>query len=356
MEWLAIVPILGLLMIAHELGHFIVAKKSGIVVEEFAIGFPPRLFSRVGRDGVRYSLNLIPLGAYVKMLGEEDPTAPGSFASQSKRIRLAVLVAGSAMNFLVAVAAFSFAYGTGWPDVSASPIEIGGIAVESPAQAAGLQPGDVVRSVDGKDVATIPEFQREIQSHLGQSMQLVVERGGQAVTIVVTPRVEAPEGQGALGVQLVRRAVPIPHNPIQSVGFGLRRTIDFILVTLAAPAMVISGQLSPELARPIGLPGMTQVAAQAASAVIETGWWFPILLITGGFSAGLAVVNMLPLPALDGGRALFVVIEAIRGRRIRPEREALIHLVGMAVLLSLMVIVSFNDLLTPLAHIDWGLR
>ena len=179
MEWLAIVPILGLLMIAHELGHFIVAKKSGIVVEEFAIGFPPRLFSRVTRDGVRYSLNLIPLGAYVKMLGEEDPTAPGSFASQSKRIRLAVLVAGSAMNFLVAVAAFSFAYGTGWPDVSASPIEIGGIAAESPAQAAGLQPGDVVRSVDGKDVATIPEFQREIQSHLGQSMQLVVERGGQ---------------------------------------------------------------------------------------------------------------------------------------------------------------------------------
>ena len=133
-EWLAIVPVLGLLMIAHELGHFIIAKKSGITVEEFAVGFPPRIVSRV-MDGVRYSLNLVPFGAYVKMLGEEDPTAPGSFASQPKRIRAAVLIAGSAMNFLVAVTAFSVAYATGWPDASAAPIEIGGVAADSPGVA-----------------------------------------------------------------------------------------------------------------------------------------------------------------------------------------------------------------------------
>jgi len=342
-------------MIAHELGHFIIAKKSGITVEEFAVGFPPRIVSRV-MDGVRYSLNLVPFGAYVKMLGEEDPTAPGSFASQPKRIRAAVLIAGSAMNFLVAVTAFSVAYATGWPDASAAPIEIGGVAAQSPAQSAGLQAGDVVRAVDGHDISAIPDFQREIQGHLGQPMELVVDRGSQPVTINVTPRSEWPEGQGALGVQLVRRAVPVPHGPIQSVGFGFHRTLDFIMVTLTAPVMVIRGEISPDLVRPIGIPGMTQVAAQAATAVIETGWWFPILLIVGGFSAGLAVVNMLPLPALDGGRLLFVAIEAVRGRRVRPEREAMIHLVGMAVLLSLMVIVSFNDLLVPLARIDWGLR
>jgi len=356
MEWLAIIPILGLLMIAHEFGHFIIARKSGIVVEEFAIGFPPRLFSRVARDGVRYSLNLVPLGAYVKMLGEEDPSAPGSFAAQSKRVRAAVLVAGSAMNFIVAVAAFAFAYGTGWPDTSAAPVEIGTTAPESPAQMAGLRTGDVVRAVDGREVKTIPEFQREIQTHLGRPMELTLQRDGQSVTVVTTPRAEWPEGQGALGVQLVRRAVPVPHDPIQSIGFGIRRTLDVIALTFVAPVMAIRGELPAELVRPIGIPGMAQVAGQAATAVIQTGWWFPVLLITGAFSAGLAVANMLPLPALDGGRLLFVIIEAIRGRRIRPEREALIHLVGMAVLLSLMVMISFYDLLVPLAQFDWGLR
>jgi regulator of sigma E protease len=355
-EWLAIIPILGLLMIAHEFGHFIVARKSGIVVEEFAIGFPPRIFSHVGKDGIRYSLNLVPLGAYVKMLGEEDPSAPGSFAAQSKRIRASVLVAGSAMNFIVAVAAFAFAYGTGWPDTSAAPVEIGGTAPDSPAQIAGLRPGDVVLAVDGREVKTIPEFQREIQTHLGRPMELTVQRDNEPVRVGVTPRSESPEGQGALGVQLVRRAVPVPHDPIQSIGFGFRRTLDVIALTFVAPVMAIRGELAPELVRPIGIPGMAQVAGQAATAVIQTGWWFPVLLITGAFSAGLAVANMLPLPALDGGRLLFVFIEAVRGRRIQPEREALIHLVGMAVLLALMVTISFYDLLVPLAQFDWGLR
>ncbi len=352
MEWLAIVPILGLLMIAHELGHFIVAKKSGIVVEEFAIGFPPRLFSRVGRDGVRYSLNLVPFGAYVKMLGEEDPTAPGSFAAQSKRVRAAVLVAGSAMNFIVAVAAFSFAYATGWRD----GFEIAGVATDSPAHAAGIRGGDIVLQVDGREITTAEEFRQEIQRRLGQPMKLTLQRNGETVIAVATPRSEWPQGQGALGVQLARRAVPVTHGPVQSLGFGFRRTVDVIALTFIAPVMAIRGELAPELVRPIGIPGMAQVAGQAATAVVETGWWFPVLLITGAFSAGLAVANMLPLPALDGGRLLFVIIEAIRGRRIRPEREAIIHLVGMAVLLSLMVVISFYDLLVPLTNIDWGLR
>jgi regulator of sigma E protease len=351
-EWLAIIPILGLLMIAHELGHFVVARKSGIVVEEFAVGFPPRLLSHVARDGVRYSLNLVPFGAYVKMLGEEDPTAPGSFASQSKRIRAAVLVAGSGMNFIVAVAAFSIAYATGWPD----SFEIAGVVPNSPAEQAGIRPGDVVVRVDGRNVTTVPEFQNEIQAHLGRPMELTVQRGEETATLVTTPRAEWPQGQGPLGVQLGRRAVPVPHGPVQSLGFGLRRTMDVVALTFVAPVMALRGELAPELVRPIGIPGMTQVAAQAATAAVETGWWYPVLLITGAFSAGLCVANMLPLPALDGGRLLFVIVEGIRGRRIRPEREALIHLVGMAVLLSLMVMISFYDLLVPLAHIDWGLR
>jgi regulator of sigma E protease len=127
-------------------------------------------------------------------------------------------------------------------------------------------------------------------------------------------------------------------------------------MTFTAPILALRGDVAPELVRPIGLPGMTQVAAQSARAAVESGWWFPVLLITGAFSAGLAVANMLPLPALDGGRLLFVAIEAVRGRRVSPEREGLIHLVGLVVLFSLMILISFNDLRSPLPSIDWGIR
>ena len=357
MEILAIVPILGFLMIAHELGHFIVAKRAGITVEEFAIGFPPRILS-IERGGVRYSLNLIPLGAYVKMLGEEDPSAPGSFASKGKVVRSSVLVAGSGMNFLVAVAAFTIAYATGWPE-PVTEIRIGEVVAASPAAEAGIQTGDVVTRVDGATLKNGSELRARIQQRLDQPLNITVLRGVEEVTMTVTPRSRPPQGQGALGVQLQDRTLsvePIPHGPLESLQFGFRRTFEIIGLTFSAPIMAIRGDIEPDLVRPIGLPGMTQVAAQSAKAAVESGWWFPVLLITGAFSAGLAVANMLPLPALDGGRLLFVVIEALRGRRVSPEREGLIHLVGLVVLFSLMILVSINDLRSPLPTIDWGLR
>jgi len=356
-SYLAIVPILGFLMIAHEFGHFITAKRAGIVVEEFAIGFPPRLFSTV-RGGVRYSLNLIPLGAYVKMLGEEDPSAPGSFASQRKLVRAIVLAAGSGMNFLVAVAAFALAYASGMPDPNASDIQIqiARVSPESPAATSGMLPGDIVLAVNGAPVHSVDQFREEIGQRPGQPSEFTVKRGDQTVNLNVTPRTEVPKDQGPLGVTLQGRALPVPHGPVESLVFGFKRTIDVIGLTLAAPAMVVSGRLSPEMARPTGLPGMTSIAADAATAAIESGWLFPILMVAGIFSAGLSIANMLPLPALDGGRLLFVLIEAVRGRRVSPEREGLIHLVGMAVLLTLMVFISFNDIMAPLPSIDWGIR
>src|SRR4051794_31596259 len=146
-------------MIAHEFGHFIVAKKSGILVEEFAIGFPPKLLSFV-RGGVQYSLNLIPLGAYVKMLGEEDPTEPRSFASQPKRIRALVLAAGSGMNFLVAVLAFALAYGVGYPD--ASKLAVLEVMPGTPGEVSGFQKGDVIRQVNGQPVTSTDQFRSVI--------------------------------------------------------------------------------------------------------------------------------------------------------------------------------------------------
>jgi regulator of sigma E protease len=355
LEYLAIVPILVFLMIAHEWGHFIVARRTGITVEEFAIGFPPRLLS-TERDGVRYSLNLIPFGAYVKMLGEEDPTEPGSFAAQSKRVRSLVLAAGSGMNFLVAILAFSLAYATGWPDPRQTDVQITGITAGSPAEQAGIQSGDLVVRANGREIRSFDAFREEVALRVGQPLTLDLSRSGQPVTVDVTPRPAPSSGQAVIGVHLGGRANPVPHGPVESLVFGVQRSFEVVGLTFVAPVMYFRGELSGDLVRPIGLPGMTQVARDAATAVVATGWWYPILLITGAFSAGLAVANMLPLPALDGGRLLFVAIEAVRGRRVPPEREGLIHLVGMVVLLSLMVAISFNDLRVPPVSIDWGIR
>jgi regulator of sigma E protease len=354
LNYLVIVPILGFLMIAHEFGHFIVAKKSGIVVEEFAIGFPPRLFS-FKHDGVHYSLNLIPLGAYVKMLGEEDPSAPGSFASQKKRIRALVLAAGSGMNFLVAVLAFALAYGIGVPE--GSRLAILEVVPGTPGDVSGFRQGDVLLQVNGQAVASTEEFRSIIAKQEGRATDVVVERGGQQMTLTTSPRVNPPPDQGAVGIKIgaERGGAPVPHGPIESLAFGFRQTMLLMSMTLAAPIMLLQGLVSPEAVRPIGLPGMTQVAAGAAEATVRSGFLYPILFITGAFSAGLSVANMLPLPALDGGRLAFVAVEAIRGRRVSPEREGLIHVVGMAALIALMVFISIHDVVAPPPSIPWGI-
>ncbi len=353
LQWLAIIPILGLLMLVHELGHFITARRAGIVVQEFGFGLPPRMIGYEYK-GVLYSLNWIPFGAFVKMLGEEDPTAEGSFASKSKLTRGIVLAAGSAMNFLLAVVIFALAFMTGWP--TPVEVEIGGIAAESPAQAAGMQPGDIVLAVDGQTVTLVEDFQRLVRDRVGGSVALDLRRGEQTVQTTLTPRTNPPPGQGAIGVQIMARTKPVAYNPLESIWLGFRRAVTVIGFTLAAPLMVIQGSMPGEMLRPIGLPGMAQVTSQAVEATRQSGYLYPLLVMTGTFSAGLAIANMLPIPALDGGRLFFIIIEAIRGRRISPERESLVHFVGIVVLIALMVLIAANDFQNPMGAVDFGIR
>ena len=144
----------------------------------------------------------------------------------------------------------------------------------------------------------------------------------------MTPRVDPPPGQGAIGVKIQARTRPVAYNPLESIWLGFRRAVSVIAFTLAAPVMVIQGSMPGEMLRPIGLPGMAQVTSQAVEATRQSGYLYPLLVMTGTFSAGLAIANMLPIPALDGGRLFFIIIEAVRGRRISPERESLVHFVG----------------------------
>lgn len=339
---------------AHELGHFVVARLCGVVVEEFAIGFPPRLLSRV-IGGVRYSLNSIPFGAYVRLLGEDDPAATGSFASKAKLPRALILAAGSGVNLLVAVLAFALAYGTGWPDNSNLSIRVAEVVAGSPGDLAGLRVGDIIRSVGDKVVRTPSDLRDSLEASPGQPVPVTIDREGTESTLKVVPRKEWPEGQGPVGIRLEVRALPTAHDPISSLGFGVKQALQIVGLTLMAPAMAIHGDLPLDAVRPIGLPGMSQLAAEATTAVVQSGWIFPVLMLTGVFSAGLAVANLLPLPALDGGRLFFILVEAIRGRRIAPEREGMIHAAGLMLLLSLMIAISFYDVLQPVPAIDWGL-
>src|SRR5690349_3156496 len=181
MNVLWFIPILSIMMFVHELGHFITARLSGITVQEFGFGLPPRIWGYTAKTGVIYSINWIPFGAFVKMLGEEDPTAPGSFASKSRGIRAIVLAAGSGMNFMLAVVAFSMVYLVGVPGVPPDgPVKIAEVAADSPAQAAGLQAGDVIVSFDSQPV-NVQTFRDATQTHLDQPIQIDIQRGDQTV-------------------------------------------------------------------------------------------------------------------------------------------------------------------------------
>ncbi|HEY1292019.1 MAG TPA: M50 family metallopeptidase [Chloroflexota bacterium] len=351
MNILWFVPILSVMMFVHEFGHFITARWSGITVLEFGFGLPPRMFG-FKRGGVIYSINWIPFGAFVKMLGEEDPTAPGSFASKPRGVRALVLSAGSAMNFLLAVAAFSMVYIVGVPGVAPdSPVTIAQVAPDSPAQQAGLEPGDVIVGLNGQPV-DVQSFRDATQSHLDQAVEIDLKRGDEMQSTTLTPRANPPEGQGAIGIVISGGLIHL--NPLVAIQQGFNQTLHVIGVTLSVPKMLLEGTIAPSDARLVGLVGMAQATSETVSYVTDTGFWYPLFVLTGLFSAGLSIANMLPIPALDGGRLFFVILEWIRGRRIPPEREAAYHFVGIVVLLTLMVIISFNDLVFPMPAINWG--
>jgi regulator of sigma E protease len=346
---LVFLVILGALILLHELGHFVLAKRAGVKVEEFGIGFPPRLFA-VRRGETDYSLNLIPLGGFVRMLGEEDPTAPRSFAAAPRIWRIAILAAGASMNILAAVFLFTAAYASGWPSVTKSDVVISEVLPDSPASQAGLQPGDVIQAINGQSVQQTSQLQGLIGSRLGKPTPLQIGRNNQTLTVTVTPRSTWPPDQGPIGIAIEDHALryePVYYSLPKAFVLGAARTAETLFATLSVPVLVLRGLLPADVARPIGPLGIYQVTSQAATQTVQTGWWYPVLSVAGLISAGLGLANLLPIPGLDGGRLLFVVIEAVRGQRISPRRESMIHFAGLAFLVSVVIVVTYFDVLFP---------
>lgn len=335
----AFLVILIVLIIAHELGHFITAKTSGVGVEEFGLGFPPRLLS-IKRGETRYSLNAVFLGGFVKMAGEEDPKVPRSLASKSIGTRVLVLSAGSLMNAILPVILFSIAFMVPHNQVVGQVI-VHEVAPDSPAEMAGIEPGDILLRLNGEPVNSTADLQRYLQLNLGKEIKLLVRHGDLTTEeLKVIPRWKPPEGQGAVGVAIIMANPTIisQHYPFwKAIPMGAREYIEAYVTFKNAILSMIIGTVPATVTGPVGI---AQVTGEVAKAGIS-----PLLEFAAFLSINLAIVNIFPLPALDGGRIVFVLLEWIRrGKRISPRIEGTVHLIGFGILVAFILLVTYQDI------------
>ncbi len=335
---LTFLAVLSVLVFVHELGHFATAKMAGIKVQEFGFGYPPRVFG-ITRGETTYSINLLPLGGFVKMLGENaSPGDPRAFASKSRAVRATVLIAGSAMNLLLVPILYAavFMIGEQVPCDACDRVQVYGVIANMPAERAGMREGDVIVSIEGQTVSTPDDVRRLVRTTPEREIGVTVERAGRTESLRLTPRAVQQENQGAIGIQLGPEVVTVQRPIWQAVPMGFQRTGEMLGLFLNGLRQMVFREVDAELSGPVGIARET---GRAAAAGVTT-----LLQFTAFLSLNLAVFNMLPVPGLDGARLLFVVVEGVRqGRRLNPQIEGAIHLAGMVLLLCLMLFVTLND-------------
>jgi len=353
---LLFIAILAVLILVHELGHFFVAKKSGVKVEEFGLGFPPRVFG-IKRGETLYSLNLLPIGGFVKIYGEDGDKKndPRSFSSRSIRSRSLIVGAGVLMNILLAIVIFSVAHGVGLPqaiDDEASianiknvQVRITDVSENSPAENAGFKWGDSIIGMElGEDVLvdikSITDVQGFISRHVGEEVTISIARGDEILKRNLVPRSDPPQGEGAIGIAMLKTGVisyPFYIAPLK----GVESTVFVTFATLRAFWGIISdfvstGTVDAELSGPVGIAVMT-------GQVQQMGFIF-LMQFIALISINLAIINIMPFPALDGGRLMFFAIEKIKGSPVNQKYEKMAHTVGFALLILLMIVITFRDI------------
>jgi regulator of sigma E protease len=335
---IAFILILGVLIFVHELGHFVAARLVGVKVEEFGMGYPPRLFA-IKRGETEYSVNLLPLGGFCKLLGEEDPTDRRSLASKRPLARLFVLGAGSAMNAVLPIVLLTIAFMVP-RTVIVGDVVIQEVAAGSPAEEAGIGVGDTVRSVDGAPVENIGDVIYETHLHLGsETVYEVMDAEGNLRSVTLVPRFDPPEGQGPVGVALtmpnaaeVSESYPF-WQAVPKAGENLWET--FGLIRNEVKRWFVN-RAPPEVTGPVGIFELTGEASEAGPSYL--------IQFAAFLSLNLAIINLFPLPALDGGRIVFVILEVIRrGKRVSARTEAMVHFVGFVMLIGLMLVITFYD-------------
>lgn len=349
---LLVILIFGLLVFVHEFGHFYAAKRSGVEVDEFGFGFPPRIYSKQMGDTL-YSINLLPLGGFVRLKGENlTDTTKGSFGAASFWGKTKILLAGVTMNALTAyiillglcltglppIIAGQYSYGT---PTYAQPKQVMAVSVgkDSPAAKAGITRGDLIVSGGGQALTSEKDLLNFTKSHAGQSVSIEVKHGDSARNVQVQLR--GPDTkQGFLGVTPFQ-TYKLRYNPVDAVVTAGGILGQLIWGTLAAfggliAGLFIHGKVSDQVTGPVGIVVLL-------SNIVELGWAY-VLIFVASISVSLAVINVLPLPALDGGRYALVVAQRLTRRQMNPQTEGIVHMVGFAALILLMVVVTFFDI------------
>lgn len=343
-DLLLFIVVISTLIIGHELGHFIAAKSVGVKVDEFGIGFPPRLFTLFEAGGTRYTINLLPLGGFVLPAGENDPSIPEGLAASSKWKRILVLAAGPLANILIAFVIFVAAYKFSAPDFQR--VLISEVQPDTPAAAAGLQEGDLLLEIDGAPIDGFESVQAVVRSNAGTPVILDILRNEEPLRIELTPRMDYPEDQGAMGVILGHPVMDLTWLEAADLSVDSIRYQVTALIQL--PGRLLRGEAEPEEARISGFKGMHDMLAWATEIDRSAETPFFTLNLIGIISVGLALANLLPLPALDGGRLLFVFIEILIRRRIPQQFENMVHAIGFVLVIALVLYFNIQDFVNPI--------
>ena len=347
MDILIFVLALSILVLVHEFGHFFAAKITGVRVEEFGLGLPPRIVGKE-RWGTIWSLNWLPIGGFCKLFGE-DPDEKGatreknSFLSKNAWEKGLIVLGGVIMNIVLAVVIFSLVYSIVGVPVETDKVKIIGVAERSPAVEAGLKEGDWVKNVNGVEIKKGSELTEEVVKLAGENVEMLVNREGEDIDLVVAVRKEAPEGEGLMGIVISNTEMEKIkwYQFYKGIGAGFKEAYFWGKVigggVYKMIAGLLMGQVPKDVSGPIGM-------YEATSSIRSNQGLLAVIHFFGVVSVNLAVVNVLPFPALDGGRIIFVVYELLTKKRANEKFEAMVNNIGMVILLGLILLITVGDI------------
>lgn len=337
MSYILALIIFSAIVIFHEFGHFLLAKWNGIEVIEFSLGMGPRLLSHVWGD-TRYSLKLLPIGGSCQMVGEEEASdSEGAFGNKSVWARIAVVAAGPVFNFILAwVLALIIVGSVGYDNTMVD------IIPDSAAAEAGMEDGDQIISINGSRTWLYREVSLYSSLHQGQTATVVFERNGEKQTVVLTPK---QSDTGAYLYGFSRTVQREKGGALETVGYSCAEIRYWLKATVESLKMLIGGQVGlEEMSGPVGI--VSTIGDTYKESRVD-GWYYVtmnMIMIAILLSVNLGVMNLLPIPALDGGRLVFLILEAIRGKAIPQEKESMVHFAGFVLLMGLMAVILFSDL------------
>jgi regulator of sigma E protease len=339
------------MLFLHELGHYLFARLFKIKVEEFGFGFPPRLVKLFTYKETEFTLNALPFGAFVRLSGENDPNVPGGFGNAKPLARIAVLLGGPLMNLITGVFLFTLIFNqVGVPDYS--KVIISQVSENSPAEQAGLLPGDLIVAVNGTNITSTDMLVNIIQANKGSEIELVLQRGDEIVVTQAIPRVDPPPNEGSLGIAMTNPMVKTSW--VNTIPLSFQATWQQTREMFEMPARLVRGDIPQDQSRVVGPVGIYSMFNQAremdeqnATSTNPMQRTFTLQLMAV-ITIAIGLTNLFPIPAVDGGRILFILPELIIRKRIPPQYENFVHMLGFVALIILMFYVTANDIINPI--------